>query len=107
MKPTVISLEERLEKLKKGYASDPKYVSCLTKKMGNMRISDYLLGFSEELVNLCPKLGMTKKEIMELTYKDFCAHIHRMLNREKDIKVVRQMVYLLIIPVLVSYEEIG
>ena len=43
-----ISLELRLQRLKNGYDSDPKYVTSVIKSLGNTKIWSYLSSFEDK-----------------------------------------------------------
>lgn len=100
-----ISLGLRLQRLKNGYASDPKYVTSVIKSMGNTKIWSYLSSFEAERKRLIRILGISEYDMKYMTYRDVAVRIrehplgpiHRQL-RDEAIKI-------LMLPLYKCYEE--
>lgn len=80
MKINKIPLNERLERLKNGYASDPEYNVSLLRKFAGIPLKEYLEGFLGKtgLTRLSIVLRLTREETAELTYGKAAAMAGRM-----------------------------
>ncbi len=73
-----IPLSVRLERLKKGYAADPSYVTSAIRRMADMPVSRYLDAFPEEkriVFSFARRMGI---EAENVTYQELAWHIQKL-----------------------------
>lgn len=100
-----ISLELRLQRLKNGYDSDPKYVTSMIKSLGNTKIWSYLSSFEDKRERLGKILGLTEYDMKYMSYRDVAVKIrehplgpiHRQLRDEA--------IMIMALPLFKCYEE--
>lgn len=73
-----IPLSVRLERIKKGYAGDPAYVTSAIRRMADMPVSVYMDAFPEEkkiVFCFAHRMGI---ETEDITYKELVWHIQKL-----------------------------
>lgn len=63
-----IPLPTRLERIRRGYASDPAFVPCAIQTMADTLLSTFMAAFPVEWEQLRNLLGITEEEEITLTY---------------------------------------
>lgn len=103
MEVNKIPLEERLERLKKGYASDPEYNVSLLRKFAGIPLGKYMKGFlgNTGLTRLSIVLRITREEAAGLTYGRAAAMAGRL---EKGSQQRRAAAEILAAPFFRCYE---
>lgn len=99
MKVDRISLSVRLERLKEGCASDPKYDVSSVKKWACIPICDYMAAFPKEYEKLLELLHLTKQEAETMTYRDIAIEVDNLLStqsvtRDRDMLIAMKQLAL-------------
>lgn len=96
-----ISLEERMESLRKGEYAHPEYVSHAIQSLAEIPLSSYLASHEEEWETVRKELGLSEKAV----YRDAAIRIkERWLENRLDVGVA-EMIIILALPFWDCYEE--
>lgn len=100
-----IPLKLRLEKLKKGFAAHPEYITCCIRNMANVPISAYLYQFDDEKAKLAVMLRMDTETLDAMTYKEVAFLIYKRLIQSVDVDTLRKAADLLAAPIKHCFKE--
>lgn len=100
-----ISLEQRLERLGTGYASDPEFITSSIRTMADIPVRVYLNSFPAEQQRLWELLNVNEHQKETMTYKDAAKYIKTLwLSLPNDI-LAAEAIYRLAAPLRKCYEE--
>lgn len=103
-----IPLDQRLNNLYRGYASDDAYNLCIIQKMADTPIRIYLKDFESEYSKLRDLLRLKEEEMECATYRDIVTKIH-LLQKLSDTRLndymKKEPVRILALPFLHCYER--
>lgn len=105
MRLNKIPLEERLDMLNRGYASDPEYDVCCIRSWAKMPIGDYMAAFYSEKEKLLRILAITEEQAMKITYQETAFIIDQMLKVPEKRESAWKAVQMLALPFLHFYKE--
>lgn len=100
-----LSLEIRLEKLKKGFPAHPEYITCCIRNMANVPISAYLYQFDDEKAKLAMMLRMDTETLDAMTYQEVAFLIYKRLLQSEDADTLRKVAALLAAPIKHCFRE--
>lgn len=103
-----ISLDQRLNNLYRGYASDDAYNLCIIQKMADMPIRIYLKDFESEYSKLRDLLRLNEEEMECATYRDIVTKIHlfqKLPDTPLNDYMKKEPVRILALPFLRCYER--
>lgn len=100
MKVNQIPLKKRLERLEKGHASDPDYITSAIVSFANTSIYDYMFHHEQENKRLREILRITEEEEKKMTYQDAAIKIKALLTKQDAQEAIR----LLAEPFITFYE---
>ena len=101
-----ISLKERLERLSKGYPSDPAFVTSAIRSLADIPICIYLREYPEELEILAKRIvGVTKDEMTSLTYKDVASKVYEISRLPRRTKATQTAIKILSLPLRNYHSE--
>lgn len=75
MEVKILTLTERLCKLKEGYPAHPEFVPCAIWSFADVPMSAYLDGFDLEMTALAEMLGIPKAEFATYIVKDVACQL--------------------------------
>jgi len=106
MKVNQISLDQRLNRIKAGFPSDPAFVISSIKSLARIPITVYLNAFNDEEARLYEILGMEPyDEQNELTYLKVAIRIYEMRKLPEYKELANEAIYILSLPLRRCYEE--
>lgn len=100
-----IPLNIRLERLKKGYASDPAFVTHAIQSMADIPLRYYLGAFPEERKRLMDLMGISKKAGEIMTYREAAWYVSRIRMMKGMQERMNEAVNILALPLRRYYEE--
>ena len=106
MKVQQISLKERLERLSKGYPSDPDFVISAIRSFADIPICIYLNEHPKELEILTQLiLQTTKDEMTRLTYKDVASRLYKISRLPRRTNATQTAIKILSLPLRNYHNE--
>ena len=100
-----IALEDRLGRIKEGYASDPDYVTHAIQSMADMPVADYLALFpaqQDKMIRLMKRAGVWKDGLSCREAAWQIKKLHALPERKRDADMGAQI---LAVPLAAYWEE--
>lgn len=105
MKVQQISLNERIRRIKTGYASDPEFIISAIKSLANIKVIVFLNEFADEMMSLRKILDIAESEVKEITYKEVAERIYKIRLIPHRKLEADEAVWILSLPLRKCYEE--
>ena len=100
-----IPLADRLDRIRRGYASDPAFVPCAIQTVTDTLLSTYMARFPAEWEQLRDLLEITEEEENTLTYGHAAVRINELSYKKEAWEEIAEAINLLAMPVRKCYEE--